>query len=250
MPRVNRVLIVDDEPSIRRSLGRVLRLHGFETLEASGGAEALQQVIQSPPDLVILDIRMPGMDGVEAFARIRSQQPNLPAIFMTAYASCERALAAQYAGGLCVMPKPLEIDDLLSMIQVAITDAPVLIVDDQVDFLRSLARSLQAAGIQSTTVASLELAVSELRKRPDRVVIADVFLDDGNGLDLLSEFDTGSSPPPLILVTGRADWYSSSAAESQLANLNLTCLPKPLDIEGLVRTVQGLQVSRTQRGTP
>ena len=82
-----RVLIVDDEKNIRRLYEKEFEQSGYEVLLAENGAEAVEKVRADSPDLVILDIRMPGMDGVEALGRILGIRNNIPVILNSAYAS-------------------------------------------------------------------------------------------------------------------------------------------------------------------
>lgn len=80
-----RVLCVDDEPHILKSLRRVLHDRRIEVVTAAGGEEALRALAAAPPDLVILDVAMPGMDGYEALARIRAAS-DVPVVMMTGHA--------------------------------------------------------------------------------------------------------------------------------------------------------------------
>lgn len=238
MKSKKRVLIVDDDENIRKSLARILRLNSFETIEAPDGIAALLEIEKTRPDLVILDIRMPGIDGVETFSRIRKQLPNVPAIFMSAYSASDRAKAADDLGGLSVLAKPFKVESMLELAKSAIHIAPILIVDDNPDILKSLARALRNAGIESTKASSLKTATGELRKRPDRVVIADVFLDDGFGFDLLAEYSDTAETPPLILVTGYRDRLNETLNQRGLQSQELICLEKPVDVDTLVNTIR------------
>ena len=76
------ILVVDDEERIRQSLNGIFRDEGYETLEAKDGVQALKQIEMDPPDLVLLDIWMPGMDGMEVLERIKGQIPNLLGSFV------------------------------------------------------------------------------------------------------------------------------------------------------------------------
>ena len=84
---MKRVLIADDEPSIRKLYERELKREGYEVHIASSGEEALKLVREVKPDLVVMDIRMPGMDGIEALNRILEERNELPVVINTAYSS-------------------------------------------------------------------------------------------------------------------------------------------------------------------
>ena len=88
-PRKPRILIADDEPNIRFLYQRELEEDGYEVILAEDGHQALQRIEQERPDLVVLDIRMPGLDGVEALGRILDMHRTLPVILNTAYSGYE-----------------------------------------------------------------------------------------------------------------------------------------------------------------
>ena len=82
-----KVLIADDEPAIRKLYERELKREGYEVLFATNGQEAVQMARDGHPDVIVLDIRMPGMDGIEAMSRILEENNQLPIIINTAYTS-------------------------------------------------------------------------------------------------------------------------------------------------------------------
>jgi two-component system, response regulator, stage 0 sporulation protein F len=84
---MKKVLIADDEPAIRKLYERELKKEGYEVLFATNGQEAVQMVREGHPDVIVLDIRMPGMDGIEAMSRILEEDNQLPIIINTAYTS-------------------------------------------------------------------------------------------------------------------------------------------------------------------
>jgi len=237
MPAVKkRILVVDDDAAIRRSLARILRAAGHDVCVANDGFQAIEIAVDFQPDLLLVDIRMPGMDGVETFRRLRQQSPTLVAICMTAYAGSEKTTEAIETGALCVQSKPLKIEPLLEMVKSSFATAPVLIAEDDPALLKSIARAIRASGIEVETVTSFSDAIRLLRQRPDRVVIADVFLEGGFGYELLQEAVDETGPTPFILITGHADWLESETARSLQGKA--VCIPKPVDIEKLIEQVK------------
>src|SRR3990170_2314892 len=107
-----RILVADDEESHRIMLRAVLHDEGYEVVEAADGLEAVRAVEQESFDLVLLDIRMANLDGIEALMEIRRISPLLPVIIMTAYASVKTAVDALKAGAFDYLTKPLDIDEL------------------------------------------------------------------------------------------------------------------------------------------
>ncbi|HWP35132.1 MAG TPA: sigma-54 dependent transcriptional regulator [Thermodesulfobacteriota bacterium] len=104
------VLIVDDESSIRSSLAGVLRDEGYEVREADGGAAALAAVAEQEPDVVLLDIWMPGMDGIETLTRLKASHPELPVVIMSGHGTIETAVKATKLGAYDFIEKPLSIE--------------------------------------------------------------------------------------------------------------------------------------------
>ncbi len=116
------MLIVDDEANLRAGLRDILSLMGYRVEEAASGHEALKLLESVSYDLMVLDIRMPGMDGVEVMHRARQMCPDLPIIVLTAHASLESAIAAVKSDAADYMLKPFDIEDLISTISQALQE--------------------------------------------------------------------------------------------------------------------------------
>lgn len=117
---MNTILIVDDEPNYLIVLSELLKEEGFETLTAQRGEDGLRIVEETDLDLVITDMRMPGMDGVELLRAIKSYNPNLPVIMITAFGEVEKAVIAMKAGAYNYLVKPFNNEELLVNIRKAI----------------------------------------------------------------------------------------------------------------------------------
>lgn len=114
------VLLVDDKENIRTVMGAVIRREGFEVLTAADGREALDRALESPPDLVLSDVRMEGMSGTELFRELRSRGILAPFVFMTAYASVPDAVDAIRDGAVHYLTKPVDYGELLRIIRRAV----------------------------------------------------------------------------------------------------------------------------------
>ncbi len=115
-----KILIVDDDPQLRQSFEKMLEAEGHTPQTASNGAAGIDAVTTEPPDLVIMDIRMPGMTGLEAFNVMHAHEPRLPIIIMTAYGTTETAIEATKMGAFDYILKPFEIPDILDLIDKAL----------------------------------------------------------------------------------------------------------------------------------
>jgi DNA-binding NtrC family response regulator len=115
--RIPSVLVVDDETGILESLGILLRNAGFATHTARGGKAGLEQLALLQPDIVLSDVRMPDVGGVEILAAARQQDPDTPVILMTAQATLQSAMQAVNEGAFYYIQKPFRNDELLAILK-------------------------------------------------------------------------------------------------------------------------------------
>jgi two-component system response regulator HydG len=109
--------VADDEASARSGLASLLRDQGFEVVLAENGAGALTRVRETAPDVLVTDLRMPGMDGIELLQRARDCDPNLIVVLVTAFAEVETAVRAMQRGAEHYLTKPVQFDELLLVIE-------------------------------------------------------------------------------------------------------------------------------------
>jgi two-component system NtrC family response regulator len=107
------ILIVDDEKNYTLVLSAVLQDEGFETLTANSGPEALEVLVESDVDLVLTDMKMPGMDGIDLLDRIKAEDADLPVIMMTAHGTVEKAVEAMQKGAYNYILKPFDNEQLV-----------------------------------------------------------------------------------------------------------------------------------------
>ncbi len=113
------ILVVDDERSQRELLGSFLTQLGYETVEAASGEAALDQIRQQSPDMVLLDVRLPGINGIQTLQQIRLLQEEMPVLLITAHADLRQAVSALKSGADDYLAKPIDLQEL----QAAISDA-------------------------------------------------------------------------------------------------------------------------------
>ncbi len=123
----HRVLVVDDEAGLRTTLAANLELDGFEVVEADSGAEALARASEQEFDVVVSDVRMPGMSGVDLFRRLRQVLPGVPVLLMTAFTVEHVIREALREGVHMVVPKPFDVERLARLLRRAV-DRPLVCV--------------------------------------------------------------------------------------------------------------------------
>ncbi len=230
-----RVLIVDDEAGMRQSLRRIMLAKGFEVEVAASGAEAIEIAGDYQPQVLLLDIRMPGLNGVETYRQLKQLCPDATAIFMTAYSSAHLTDEAMEEGAATVLSKPVNIDDVCDLVKKAPNERPVLIVDDDPGIRSSLERILVANGCKVILAHSCEEAMARFRQRPRSVVLLDMKLDDGSGLDLLQQIRAVNPAVVAVLMTGFTELQPDMDLGLSLGAAST--LVKPFDVDSLVAAI-------------
>ena len=124
MDAPKRILIVDDEPNVRLVFRTALESTGYLVTEAADGSAALQQLHKVPTDLILLDLKMPGMDGMETLERLRLERSEIPVVVVTAHGSVPDAVAAMKLGAVDFLPKPVSPVSLRAVVASVCARAP------------------------------------------------------------------------------------------------------------------------------
>lgn len=115
-----RILIVDDEPQIRMALGDRLRTKGYSIDQARNGLQCLEKIHELHPDLVLLDLQMPEMGGMDVLRKLGNRLQELPVVILTAHGSIEQAVEAMKLGAIDFLPKPCKADHILFVVEKAL----------------------------------------------------------------------------------------------------------------------------------
>ncbi|MDP2313213.1 MAG: response regulator [Pseudomonadota bacterium] len=118
-----RVLVVDDEPAIRELLTEYLRGRGMDVVPVADGESARARLERDPPDVVVTDLKLPGLDGIEVVQLAQARVPPVPAVMITGFGSVETTVAAFDAGVRCYLQKPFRLRDLYEQVQRVLADA-------------------------------------------------------------------------------------------------------------------------------
>jgi DNA-binding NtrC family response regulator len=199
------ILVVDDDRQMVKTLSAVLQLHGWTTATAYSGEEAIRAAEASRFNAVLMDVKMPGINGVDAFRAIRQARPGTPVILMTAYAAHDLLEQAEREGALMIMPKPISWPTLIGLLNQAGSDPrSVLLVDDDPQFLASLGDVLTAHGTKVIRAESLPQALHHLDTQASApaIVVLDLKLDGLQPTEAAVAIKELSPAVVLILCTG------------------------------------------------
>jgi DNA-binding NtrC family response regulator len=223
-----RILVVEDEESLRITLAANLELEGYQVIEASDGKEALEILKREAVDLVMSDIRMPNMSGVDLLLQVKNTHPELPFLLMTAYAMEDEVDAAICQGVFTVLRKPFDFNAAIAAIVRALQHPVVLIVDDDEADAMTLAECLRVGGLRAAAVYTGADAVSVIRGGTVDVCVTDLVMPDMDGAALAEHVRT------IIVYSGHDVPTMIQRASSARV---FACLRKPLDPAELMRKV-------------
>jgi DNA-binding NtrC family response regulator len=196
------VLVVDDNIALAENIKEILEEDGALAEVACDGPDAISRLEESTFDLVITDVRMPGMDGIDVLRTINRRWPGLPVIVMTAYSSDDALDTAYSLGALSVLFKPLKIDHIVNLVtRVAAADAAVLLVEDDRDLRVALVQALLDV---PTIVPHAAANAAEARLLAGTVefgvAIVDARLPDADGISLGEELHARGAA--VVYITG------------------------------------------------
>lgn len=182
---MSRIVVIDDEPALGENIKRMLRLSGVTVTEFTDPIKGLAQALEHPPDLLLLDVRMPGMSGEEVFARLHKAYPALPIVFLTAYGSVEGAVLAMRNGAFDYLQKPFKRDDLLLVVNRALSHTSL---EQEVQQLKGRLESLgESDAAQSRSPAMLEQMDKCRRAAPTDATVM-ILGESGTGKEVTARY--------------------------------------------------------------
>ena len=236
------VLIVDDDLDFARSTALILKRKGYAVSIATDGLAAIQQVQAIPFDVVLMDIRMPGLDGVETYQRLKNTHPDLVVVLMTGFAEEERVQAGLCAGALAVLTKPLNVEQALQLIEsvVARRQALALVVDDYPESCVILTRLLKRKGYAVACAESGEQAIALVQQHRYQIIFIDLKLPTIDGLQTYLAIRALDPNVTAVMVTGYRD-EMDALVQAALQNSAYACLQKPFDIAQVLALVEEIE---------
>jgi DNA-binding NtrC family response regulator len=201
-----RALVVDDDKAMVKTLSDILQLNGWQVRPAYSGETAVRAAVNEPFDVVLMDVKMPGLDGVDAFKAMKKARPGIRVILMTAYAAPDRVSEAERAGVVRVLSKPVNVPELFRLLaRILDTRSPVLIVDDDTVFLRTLSELLQVRGYAVATAKDLSHATRLMAERRPLAVLLHLRVADERVRETVEEVHSANPDAAIILYSGRPD---------------------------------------------
>jgi DNA-binding NtrC family response regulator len=240
-----RVLLIEDEEIPRKQLAKVIRKEGFEVLLAENGRVGLDVFKKELPEVVVTDVKMPDVDGLEVMHTVRRISNDTQIILITAFGETDTVVTALREGALDYLKKPLDLDQFTLALGrakekvSALRESPafptILLVEDEEGTRERLARMLEKEGWRVLQAGDGEKALEVFQQEKVDVVVLDIKMPKKDGIQTLHEMRELTVDFEAIILTGYGDEKSAIQA---LRDGAINFLKKPLDVEQLIITVQ------------
>lgn len=230
------ILLVDDEPGMLETLTDLLEEFDYNVDSANNGEEALERIREKPYDIVFMDVKMPGINGVETFKEIKKIRPGTVVMMMTAYSVEELLKEAINEGAYGVMYKPVEIPKALEVIESIEKGSLILIIDDNPATCEGLVDVLNEKGYRTIVAYDGPESFKLLEDKDPDVVFIDMKLPIMNGLEVYQKIKEKKPDVKAIMMT--AYQYEVDELIKQAIELNaLASLYKPFKVEQLLELI-------------
>ncbi len=231
---MRRYLFVDDNRAMAENLVEIAGDHGCDCEMAASGAEALARVAEVRFDAVVTDMRMPGMGGAALVQAIRSVDPGLPAVVLTAHAGDADLEAARREGLLAVLAKPAPIERMLDLLSRAHRDGVLVLLEDDAALLDNLTEALRSRGFAAVTAATV-LDTDRLGPVRPFAALTDLRLPGGPDGEALRRLLARHPGLPVVVMTAHPA-AAPAAARAVFA--------KPFDTGALLDVVERIHRER------
>lgn len=234
------VLLVDDNINLVKSMSFILKHKGFDVDIAPNGYEAIDRVNERKYDIIFLDIKMPYIDGVETYKRIKAINSNSVVMMMTAYSVEEMIEEALKEGAHGIIYKPVDIEKVVSQIRNVTKKKKgglILIVDDDPGICNTFNKILSKEGYAVAVCTNGDEAIAMATENNFEILFIDIKLPTINGIETYMAIKKVKPEAVAIMITGFRQEVSNLVAEA-LDNSAYTCLYKPLQMSKVLQLIE------------
>jgi len=246
VPKRARILVVDDNEEFCRNMTDILELKDYEVVTAYDGFKALELVKQNGFDLVLMDVKMPVMDGVETFKKVKKIAPDTPVIMVTAFAVEDLIREALREGAFGSLKKPLDFDEIFELIEQATPNGElILIVDDDENLCANMQDVLSGKGYRVSVAHDGNIAIEKAKRDNFDVMLIDLKLPALNGLETYLAIRDFRPNVVGIVITGYPQEMAKLAQQALQKNA-YACLEKPIDMGELVSLLEQIKEQKAK----
>jgi CheY-like chemotaxis protein len=232
-----KIMVVDDDMALRVTLMDILEDEGFDVVGVSDGYEAVKMATAEHFSLIFMDVRMPGIDGVEANRRIKEISPDLVVVMVTAFAGQGLIEQALQEGAYAVLYKPFDFRQLTEIVQTVMKTTCVLVVDDQADSRETVRMILEDQGYQVSEAANGKQAVTKAGKKHYEIILMDAVMPEKDGFTACEKVIETDPDAKVIFLTAHSlvSWVRQALAAGAFSLLSKPV--EPADMITLMKSV-------------
>jgi DNA-binding NtrC family response regulator len=235
------ILLTDDNKEFTQNVSDILELKGYKVRIANDGFEALEIIKTSTVDLILMDIKMPVMNGVETFKKIKSINPEVPVIMLTAYALEELIQESLQEGAFACLKKPLDFDELFITIEQAIPNGSmILVADNNENLCQNLKDILIQKGYRVSIALDSTSAIEKVRTFAFDIMLLDMKLPPLNGLEVYLEIRRLCPGIVVVIITGFLAEIEKMVEMTRKAGA-YALLEKPINIDTLLSLLEQIE---------
>ncbi len=237
------ILIVDDNISMCKTMSFILRHKGYSVISAYDGPEAIERVKEDPFDIIFMDIKMPSMDGVKTYKKIKKIRPEAVVVMMTAYAVKDLVQEVLEKGAYGIIYKPLDMEEVGILIEKTRENklgAQILVVDDDPGSRITFKNILKKKGHQVEIADTGEKAIAMVKEKVYNIIFIDIKLPGINGVETYLKIKEVSPDIAVIMMTAYRQQMVDLTKEA-FDNNAFTCIYKPFDLESVFKLIEKIQ---------
>jgi two-component system response regulator HydG len=230
------ILVVDDLRSMRLTLGGILEDKGHNVVTVEDGYQAIEAVRKKHFDAIFMDIKMPGINGVQTFREVKKIDPKAVVIMMTAYSVEDLVKEAVEEGAYAIVYKPFDIDKIIATIEEVLSEKTlILVVDDQFGDRETLKAILEEKGYRVATANDGTETIQMVKGGHYDIIFLDIRLPDMNGVETFERVKTIDPRAVVIMMTG---YTEEQLIKRAIGSGAYTCIHKPFDMEKVIALVE------------
>ncbi|MFC1884103.1 response regulator [Thermodesulfobacteriota bacterium] len=227
-----KVLLVDDEKEFVESLSERLELRNLDAEVAYDGEQALKALKEGSHDVMVLDLRMPGIDGIEVLRQVKKTKPDMQVVVLTGHGTDKDEREVKRLGAFAYLKKPIDLDQLIGTLKKE--KLKVLLVDDEKEFVESLGERLELRNLEAEVVYDGEQALKAVKEGSHDVMVLDLRMPGINGIEVLRQVKKTKPDMQVVVLTG----HGTEKDEKEAKRLGAYAyMKKPVDVDTLVGTL-------------
>jgi len=237
-----KVLVVDDQRGMRLTLSGIIEDQGYDVTQVEDGYQAIEAVRNTPFGLVFMDIKMPGINGVQTFREVKKISPNSVVVMMTGFAVEDLVKEALEEGAFTVIYKPFEMEPVIRLIESVLKTVLILVVDDRESDRKVLSEILADKGYRVMGASDGNEAIQIVREKHHDIIFMDIKLPGMDGFATFKEIQAIDPEARVIFMTG---FVLEDSIREALEGGAYPIAYKPFDVEVVLALLKQIAVEKS-----